>query len=444
MLIRFDIENFLSFNERTEFSLIANKERRLGTHFVKGKGINILKSGVIYGANASGKSNFVKAIDFSRKAIIRGISSLTPSNCHYRLDPNNINKPSIFNYELKIGEKYYSYGFALQLNESKVIEEWLFEIAKKQEKKIFERCINEKGTHEIEIGIALGKEAKKRFDVYRADFQKSDNLLFLSEINRKSIDDLPEASVFTQIYHWFIKTLTVLMPDSKYAGLNFIGDDNELSKTFNSFLSVFNTGITKIISKEIDLEKLDIPKKVKLKLTENIKKSEVVLFEIEGNSYVLRTNENNEYKVKKIGLEHLSEKGKPVIFDIENESDGTQRLFDFIPALHQLAKTNAVFVIDELDRSLHSRLTYAIFELFFKLTANNESQLIATTHEALLLDLELLRRDEIWFIEKEDKGSKLFSLDQFQERSDKVVSKSYLLGRYGAIPIFKNFNHIKF
>jgi hypothetical protein len=168
------------------------------------------------------------------------------------------------------------------------------------------------------------------------------------------------------------------------------------------------------------------------------------LFEIKGNTYALRKNENNEYKIKKIGLEHLTGEGEPVVFDIENESDGTQRLFDFIPTLHQLAKTDAVFVIDELDRSLHSRLTYAIFELFHKLTAKNESQLIATTHEALLLDLELLRRDEIWFVEKENNSSRLFSLDQFQERSDKVVSKSYLLGRYGAIPIFKSFNNISF
>lgn len=443
MLIRFNVENFLSFNQLAEFSLIGNKERRLSTHVVKGEGVNILKTGVIYGANASGKSNLVKAIDFSRKAIIKGIQTLTHTNCHYRLDSQNIHNPTTFNYEIKTGNKYYSYGFAIKLNESKIIEEWLFEIGKKKEKKIFERYINNKGNHEIKIDIKLSKDAEKRFDVYRADFQKSDKLLFLSEINRKSIDDLPEAADFINTYQWFAQKLTVLMPDSKFAGLNFIGDDNEMSTTFNKFLSVFNTGINKIISKEIDLDKLDIPNKVKLKLTENIKKTEVILFEIEGNTYSLRLNKNNEYKVKKIGLEHLSEKGKPIVFDIENESDGTQRLFDFIPALHQLSKTNAVFIIDELDRSLHSRLSYAIFELFFKLTANNESQLIATTHEALLLDLDLLRRDEIWFVEKEQNGSKLFSLDQFQERSDKVVSKSYLLGRYGAIPIFKNFNNIE-
>ena len=139
MLIRFNVENFLSFNEKTEFSLIANKERRLPSHIVKGDGVNILKSSVIYGANASGKSNLVKAIDFSRKVITKGIEKLNPVNCHFRLKKDNLNKPSIFNYEIKCGSRYYSYGFAAQLNELKIIEEWLYEIGNNKEKKIFER-----------------------------------------------------------------------------------------------------------------------------------------------------------------------------------------------------------------------------------------------------------------------------------------------------------------
>jgi uncharacterized protein len=112
--------------------------------------------------------------------------------------------------------------------------------------------------------------------------------------------------------------------------------------------------------------------------------------------------------------------------------------------LYELAKTNSVFIVDELDRSLHSKLTYGIFELFLKLTQNNESQLIATTHESLLLDLELLRRDEIWFVEKTKNQSHFYSLDEFKVRNDKIVNKDYLLGRYGAIPIFKSFSNIKF
>lgn len=444
MLIRFNVENFLSFDEKAEFSLIANKERRLPSHIVKGDGVNILKSSVIYGANASGKSNLVKAIDFSRKVITKGIEKLNPVNCHFRMKKDNLNKPSIFNYEIKSGDKYYSYGFAVQLNELKIIEEWLYEIGNNKEKKIFERVINDFGKHEIEIGIQLSPKAKKRFDVYKEDFQNSDNLLFLSEMNRKSIDDFPEVIGFIDVFNWFDKKLTVLMPDSKFAGLNFIGDDNEMSKTFNSFLNVFQTGINNVTSEEIDLDSFDIPKNIKEDLTKNIDKAKAIIFEINGITYSLKKNESNEYKIKKIGLEHLTDEGNSIVFDIEDESDGTQRLFDFMPAIHELSKTDSIFIIDELDRSLHSKLTYGIFELFIKLTENNESQLIATSHESLLLDLELLRRDEIWFVEKDKNQSRLYSLDEFKVRNDKIVSKDYLLGRYGAIPIFKSFKNLKF
>ncbi|MDP3432826.1 MAG: ATP-binding protein, partial [Bacteroidota bacterium] len=444
MLIRFNVENFLSFNDKVEFSLIANKERRLSAHVFKGDGINILKSSVIYGANASGKTNLVKAIDFSQKVITMGIDKLNPINCHFRLKKDNIDSPSIFNYEIKAGNKYYSYGFAIQLNKHKIIEEWLYEIGNNKEKKVFERFINDAGKHEIEIGLQLSLKAKKRFDVYKEDFRNSDNLLFLSEINRKSINDFPEVVGFIDVYNWFDKKLTVLKPDSKFAGLNFIGDDTEMTKTFNSFLNVFQTGINNVTSEEIDLDSFDIPKRIKEDLTKNIEKAKAIIFEINGITYALMKNESNEYKIKKIGLEHLSDEGNAVVFDIEDESDGTQRLFDFIPALHELTKTDSVFIVDELDRSLHSKLTYGIFELFLKLSLNNESQLIATTHESLLLDLDLLRRDEIWFVEKNENQSRLYSLDEFKVRNDKIVNKDYLLGRYGAVPIFKSFSNLKF
>lgn len=444
MLIRFNVENFLSFNERSEFSLIANKERRLSSHYYKGKGINILKSGVIYGANASGKSNFVKAIDFSRRIVVNGIDKLNPVDCHFRLKEGNSLIPTIFQYEIRSGGKYYSYGFALKLKDNQIIEEWLYEIGQGKDKKIFDRFLNDADKHEIDIAIPLSPKAKKRFDVYREDFVNSDNLLFLSEMNRKSIEDFTEAVDFKNVYDWFDKRLTVVFPKSKYSGLNFIGDDNEMSETFNSFLNVFQTGIHNVTSEEIDLESFDVPKQIKEELTKNIEKAKLIIFEINGITYSLRKNEQNEYKVKKIGLEHLDNHGKPIVFDFEDESDGTQRLFDFIPALHELTKTDSVFIIDELDRSLHSKLTYGIFEIFLELTKQNKSQLIVTTHESLLLDLELLRRDEIWFVEKIKNQSKLFSLDAFKVRNDKIVRKDYLLGRYGAIPIFKSFKNLNF
>ncbi len=441
MLIRFNVENFLSFNNKVEFSMIANQERRLASHFVKEKGVSILKSAVIYGANASGKSNLVKAIAFSQEIITKGIDKTDSINKHFRLNKENINQPSLFNYEIKAKGKFYSYGFAIQLNTNTIVEEWLYEIGKNKEKKIFERYI-EDGKHQIKIGINLTNSAKTRFEVYKQDFQTSDSILFLSEINRKSIDGFLEALDFKNVFNWFNKKLTVIFPESKFTGLNFIGDDKSMSKVFNLFLSVFRTDINNIVSEEIDLKHFDIPKDIKDDLIETVNKNNVLLFEINGTSYSLRKDDLNEYKIKKIGLEHLGSDGYKVVFDFENESDGTQRLFDFIPALNGMATSDSVFIIDELDRSLHSKLTYGIFELFLEITKSNQSQLIATTHESLLLDLNLLRRDEIWFVEKNENESRLFSLDEFKVRNDKIVNKDYLLGRYGAIPIFKSFKNI--
>jgi AAA15 family ATPase/GTPase len=442
MLIRFNVENFLSFNKPIEFSLIANKEKRLRPHLVEAKNISILKTGVIYGANASGKSNLVEAISLSQRIILEGIARIDLSNKHYLLDSTNISKPTIFNYEIFTDDTFYSYGFATILSQETIIEEWLYEIGKGKDKLIFERTINENGLHKIEIGQTLTAEDRARFDVYKKDFEKSNKLLFLSEINRKSVEGTNAFIHYTNIYNWFKDRLTVLKTDSIFATLNLIPNDKTLTDVFENILRLFDTGIDGITSEHVEFEKIDMPSKFKEELRNELTSQPYLLFEINDKKYTLHKDNNGNLIVTNIKFEHFDKNGKSVIFDLENESEGTQRLLDFIPALHELKERNAVFVIDEIDRSLHSKLTYGIFELFLKLTQNNQSQLIATTHEGLLLDLNLLRRDEIWFVEKNEGESRLYSLDEFKERADKIIRKDYLLGRYGAIPIFKSFNSI--
>lgn len=442
MLIRFSAENYKSINEKTEFSLIANKERRHPSHVVKGDSLNLLKSGLIYGANASGKSNFIKSIDFSQKVVTKGIERINPVNCHFRLNNDNILKPSIFNYEIKTNEKCYSYGFAVILNESKIVEEWLYEISKKGERLIFERFLNEEDEHDIEIGVELSHESKTKFDVYKDDFRKSNKILFLSEMNRKNLDKIHEAKPFKDVYEWFSNKLHVLFPSSRYRGLNFIGDDEEMSSTYNSFLNIFKTGINSVTTTEVDLDKFDIPQQIKDDLAKKLEKENLILFRINNITYSAERNNNNEFKVKKIGLQHIKDDKTPIVFDISDESDGTQRLFDFIPAFHDLTISDSVYVVDEIDRSLHSKLTYGLFSYFLANSKNSESQLIASTHDSLLMDFNLLRRDEIWFIEKSNNSSVMYSLDEFKIRNDKIIQKDYLLGRYGAIPLFEGFDNI--
>lgn len=442
MLIRFTVENYLSFRRRAEFAMIAGRSSRLSKHLVQSKDLNILKSGVIYGANASGKTNFCRAIEFSKMVVLRGIENVYHNNHHFRLAKDANKQPTIFSYEIMVNGKYYNYGFAIQLNQNRILEEWLFETGKAKEKKIFERVRNKQGHHSIELGLKVNTAAQRRYDVYKDDFKNADSLLFLSEMNRKSTEGLPGSKEIKDVYNWFADKLTVLFPHSRFAGLNFLGNDKEMTSIFNRFLDVFQTGIDSITSKEVPLENFDIPESIKMDINKKAEQKGRLIFEVNGEAFSLKKSSTGELKITKIGLRHLDDDNEEVIFDIEDESAGTCRLFDFIPALNQLSRTKSVFIVDELDRSLHSKLTYNIFKLFHHLSEGNESQLIATTHESLLLDLELFRKDEIWFIEKENSASRLYSLDEFSVRNDKIINKDYLLGRYGAIPLFKSFKNL--
>ena len=124
------------------------------------------------------------------------------------------------------------------------------------------------------------------------------------------------------------------------------------------------------------------------------------------------------------------------LFEYADESDGTQRLFDLIPLFYE-HQGNRVIFIDEIDRSLHTNLTRRFLELFYTLTEEADCQIIATTHDSNLLDLDLVRQDEIWFIKRlEDHSSQIYSLNRYKERYDKKIDKEYLLGRYDAVPVF--------
>ena len=126
------------------------------------------------------------------------------------------------------------------------------------------------------------------------------------------------------------------------------------------------------------------------------------------------------------------------MFEYSDESDGTKRLFDLVPILYDVGK-DSVILIDEIDRSLHTKLSQKFLEMFYENNKDNTCQLIATTHDSNLLDLDLVRQDEIWFVERDDfHSSQLYSLNRFKERFDKKIDKEYLLGRYGAIPIFND------
>jgi uncharacterized protein len=438
MLITFKISNFLSFDTTTEFLMQAGTVRELSHHVIKGKArsdVDILKSAIIYGANASGKSNFIKAIDFAKQIIINGLSKNILDNKHFRLDKTNVHKPTQFEFEFKHNGKMYAYGVILSLKNKKIKEEWLFELLKTTDKPIFERKVLENGKSDIDLNLKLEAEAKIRFDVYKKDIK--DTQLFLSEINDKNMDDVQNITPFKDAFDWFDHNLVVLYPDTTLQDLSFIGNNQVMKNAFCYFLTQFKTGVHAVETMEQDMD-ISFPNEIQEEILNNLneRKGNAVNIIIDKKTFTVSKNELGEVKIFKLHTKRtINNSNEMENFEIDEESDGTRRLMDFIPILLGLSKTGTTFLIDEIDRSLHPELTQKILEVFFENTQNIESQLIATTHESSLLNLNLLRRDEIWFVEKDKNGaSQMYSLEQFKPRHDKEVRKAYLQGRFGAIP----------
>jgi hypothetical protein len=155
---------------------------------------------------------------------------------------------------------------------------------------------------------------------------------------------------------------------------------------------------------------------------------------LEGDAWI-EIGGPEDYRLVRFQSAHKGEDGRTVSMDLDDESDGTKRLLDLLPAVHQMRSRGRVNIVDEIDRSMHPILVRRLIEFFLTSCADSPSQLIVTTHESNLLDLDLLRRDEIWFAEKDhEQATRLYSLADFKVRKDLEIRKHYLQGRFGAIP----------
>lgn len=214
--------------------------------------------------------------------------------------------------------------------------------------------------------------------------------------------------------------------------------DKDFQTSATKLLDFFDTGISDIRRIEIKREEIDVPKGVQDKLVADLEPGKTVTITSEGENqtYFIDMDKNGVLKYYKQKTVHHDDKGNEVIFEEDEESDGSIRLLDFIPMLIDLKHYDDVFLIDEIDRSLHPMLSQKLLECYFSILSDEKNtQLIFTTHESNLLDLKTIRADEVWFIEKDKEGaSHLTSLAEYKPRED--VRKGYLQGRYGAIPFF--------
>ena len=439
MLIRFTVENFLSFNQRIDFNMIAADDTNHSHHVVKGDSddsIRLLRTSIIYGANASGKSNLIKAMKFARDFIVDGVEKNTNININnFKLDKTCYTKPSRFEFEFRNQDKQYAYGFLV--DKHKIHEEWLFEIGVNTETPIYERKGEDINFHNFNHEFFLNSSEDEKNRIRYEAASTRENLLFLTNSQERKVKQLES------IYEWFNDVLTIIFPDSKPL-LPFFSQSvqNSLSK----FLESLDLGIKKITTNTIDLDEY---KKIPSEIKDEIKK-DFPYEEGEENAIFIPAlkciiskakDETDKLMVLNLSPVRLDKENNEVPFEILEESDGTQRLIDLFPMLIHLARGNAVYVIDEIERSLHSLLIKKLFDYFLNKTenTNSNSQLIATTHEVYLLDIkDIFRKDEIWFVEKDKHGqSVLYSLANTDvENLD--LAAGYLNGRFGAIPFIKN------
>ncbi len=451
MLIRFNVKNFLSFSEREdgkseEFSMIAGKVRNKKEHVQDDGKIKLLKFAAIYGANASGKSNLVKALGFMKRVVLQGLyKGHTEMYC--KIDEENKDKKSYFELEIVLDGRYYAYGFEVILNKSRFVSEWLIELTNdNKEKLIFERDII-KGT--FEFGDELKEKGLiEKLKVYAEDIQEDGSVLLLSMMNtnKKTLyAQYENASIFQKIYTWIREELDINYPNNPISDYSYMANTEKVEDVCR-IISAFGTGITgfKMVDVAPDKVLSNISKSIRDDLIAQIesrvaelkgekeKKDITYVMRSPKDFFILNVDNQENIECKTIQFSHGKEN---VLFNISEESDGTVRILDLLEIL--LSGEGKTYVIDELDRCLHPSLTYKFVDTFLEIAEKRKIQLIVTTHESRLLDFDLLRRDEIWFVNKRKSGeSDIYSLEEYNTRFDQKIDKAYLEGRYGGVPVF--------
>ncbi|MEA1875438.1 MAG: ATP-binding protein [Bacteroidota bacterium] len=425
MLIQFSVSNWRSFKEESSISFIPSRERQHKARipFLDEYGIHVLPTCALYGANASGKTNLFKALQFAKFLLVEGTKpdQLIPRS-PFRLDKKYRRQPSRFKFVLYAEGRAYEYSFAV--NDKIVLEEKLSLMLKTTTRPMFERK-----KQDIEFFHEL--EEQPKFE-YLKEGTRS-NQLFVTNAVSQQVDE------FRPIYLWFRDVLTLIKPESKYVNFEqYFEEENPLCESMNSLLSLLDTGIMKLGKRELPLKQLPLPSEILEQITQDLGENRHTRIEINKDRFLIK-REKNEYRAFKLIAYHEDADGKSIQFDLIDESDGTKRLIDLLPAFHRQSNTDLmrVFFIDEIDRSMHTQLTAELLRAY--LGAGNKdsrSQIIFTTHDVMIMNQELLRRDEMWIADRSVHGeSTIYSISDFENvRFDKDIRKSYLKGRFGGLP----------
>lgn len=415
MLINFKFKNFMSFGDECYFEMTANSDKQHRDNLIDDKYSRVK---LIYGANASGKTSFIKAIAFIRAFVFNSNTMLEKTVIpvmpfKFRADANKV--PSEFAVTFIIDGVRYYYEFAC--TRQKVVREKLDVYYTAKATNIFERKDTDTYIFKRDIKVLREISAKN-----------TSNKLFL--VTAATWNYQPAKPVVDYILN---KLLPYGFNEPWQVYLERIKQAGEYEEYMKFCLDFFNSADISISDFEIKEKKLkDNKDPIIDSILSAITKNNAEVMEQIANSNVY--NVNVSHKVSN-GVEEEN-----FVLDLQEESLGTIHMFELSPVLYYVLKNGITFFIDEIDRSLHPMLVRYIVSLFLDSEANsNNAQLIANTHDTNLLDLDLLRRDEIWFAERDFKTGKtvIYPLTDFSPRKNENIEKAYLLGRFGAVPFIK-------
>jgi uncharacterized protein len=421
MLIEFSVGNYRSFKEKVTFSMVAanlvsqDKNLDINNVFAVDKELSLVKSAAIYGANASGKSNLAKALQFMKWFMVNSSKETQSTEAigveKFRLSTETDDQPSFFEIVFLLDGQQHRYGFTA--DREKVRSEWLYYVPKMRETRLFDR-------QENNFDIAK---------VYKADgiaVKTRGNALFLSvsaQFNIKKSE---------KILNWLTYGFNLV------SGLN---DENLLRGT-TSFLfrsDIHDKAIKLIKSMDLDIVGIEInkfslnvdekPSNIPYDIWKELREDSNRHFETNPNPNIIRTIHRKLNTIgEQVSLERFSLLGE--------ESEGTQKLFALISLIVGALNYGTVLIIDEFDARLHPLMSRSIVELFNSNETNpHNAQLIFMTHDTNLLSNKIFRRDQIWFTEKDRHGATaLYSLAEYKVRNDASFESDYIKGKYGAIP----------
>lgn len=420
MLIEFSLENFRSFHSRKTLSMEAASISDFPENIVLTDHNKLLTSAVIYGANSSGKSNLLRGMSVMKNIVLNNfekssIAAITNAYDPFLLNTTAFEKPTYYEVIFLTGGIKYRYGFTV-LNDI-ISSEWLFETKKKAEKPLFIRV--EDGI-EVMSAFPEGKNLEEK---------TRDNALFLSVVDQFN------GSTAKRIIKWFenFNVISGLKHDN-YRAITFAMLDNpQMQSLLSSYYIQLDLGFQelKVSRKEVKME--DLPSDIPEELFKQL------ISDMEGKTMVsLKT-------VHKIFDEHGIEKGVKEFDSRRQESAGTNKMIDLSGPIFDTLKDGGLLVVDELDAKLHPLLTLSIIKLFQNKEINKlNAQMIFATHNTNILSMSQLRRDQIYFVEKnQQEETDLYSLVEYGNvRKDRSFEKDYIHGKYGAIPYIGSNNQL--